>query len=75
MAGMGFGITDFVQARIKAAADTVTDGAQKIQSEGPLGDAVQIVTSAFGLLPVNDFGRAAQKRREAARAHITHMGR
>jgi hypothetical protein len=76
MAGFGSGqVMQYVTTRVKAAADTVSAGAQGLQSEGIVGDAVQILTSGFGLLPINEFGKAAQKRREAARAHLSSLGR
>ena len=75
MAGFGSGqVMQYVTTRVKAAADTVSAGAQGLQSEGIVGDAVQILTSGFGLLPINEFGKAAQKRREAARAHLSSVG-
>ncbi len=57
------------------SADTVSMGAQGLQGESIVGDAVHILTSGFGLLPINEFGKAAQKRREAARAHLSSLGR
>lgn len=66
-----FQVGSYVKARINAFSETIKDAANMASTETPVGDLVQILTSGFGLLPVNEFGARAQKRREEARKTIT----
>jgi len=72
MSSIGQGrVVNYIKDRVDAFAETVQDAATKLSSEGFVGDAVQIVTSVFGVLPINEFGDRAQKRRERARKNLT----
>lgn len=61
----------YVKARTDAFTGTINDAANRLKGEGAIGDAIQILVSVGGLLPIDDYGRAAQQRREAARKVLT----
>ncbi|MEM3656387.1 MAG: hypothetical protein QW453_03200 [Thermoprotei archaeon] len=68
---VGGKVSRYVSARIRAFSDNINDAASRVQSEGVVAAAVQIVASGLGILPITQFGQEAQRRREAARKELS----
>lgn len=64
------GVMDYVNSRLKGITEAGTTFMNEVNSQGPVKATVDVLTSGFGALDVNDFGEKVSANRAAARKQL-----